>query len=184
MAHIHREPGQHDATSSAYIVLEQEGSEPKLWLHRHKKLNKWLQFGGHVELHETPWAALVHELKEESGYELSQLMILQPAVRLDELPGAVSHPVPTNENTHLIDTGDGTPQPHYHTDRSYAFVTTQMPKLEPDEGESKEARPMTMQQIIDIPTGEIPESTRKIAVFVLADVHSSHERVDPTGYLV
>lgn len=184
MPHIHTEAGQHDATSSAYIILEQAGNEPKLWLHRHKKLNMWLQYGGHVELMETPWSALIHELKEESGYDLSQLMILQPPLRLDTLTNTKSHPMPVNENTHVIDTGDGTAQPHYHTDRAYAFVTSEMPASQPEEGESNHAVPMSLQEIIEIPEGEIPESTREIALFVLAALRLSYERVDTTQYPV
>lgn len=184
MPHIHTEPGQHDETSSAYIILERAGEEPRLWLHRHKKLKKWLQYGGHVELNETPWSALIHELKEESGYDLSQLMILQPPLRLDALTNAKSHPVAVNENTHVIDTGDGTAQPHYHTDRAYAFITTDMPASHPEEGESNHAVPMTLQEIIDIPTGEIPESTREIALFVLDAIRQSYDRVDTTQYPV
>jgi hypothetical protein len=49
MAHIHTEPGQHDFTASAFIIrldrLDERG-QPKLLLHKHKKLHKLLQFGG------------------------------------------------------------------------------------------------------------------------------------------
>jgi len=63
MAHIHTQPGQHDHTASAYIVRT-DFDEPKIMLHLHRKIGKYLQFGGHVELHETPWQAVVHELRE------------------------------------------------------------------------------------------------------------------------
>ncbi len=53
MAHIHTQPGQHDHTASAYI-FRVDFDEPKLVLHLHRKINKYLQFGGHIELHETP----------------------------------------------------------------------------------------------------------------------------------
>lgn len=70
MPHIHTEPGQHDLTVSAYIV-RMDLPEPAIILHKHRKLNKWLQFGGHVEPHENPWQAVQREIREESGYELS-----------------------------------------------------------------------------------------------------------------
>lgn len=182
MPHIHTNPGQHDATSSAYIVIEQPDAEPKIILHIHKKLGTWMQFGGHVELDETPWQAIAHELVEESGYELSELELLQPPVRLDSLRGAKSHPMPINENTHLIDTGDGTPRPHYHTDRAYAFVARSTPRQIPHEGESQELCTMTIDEVRAIKRGAIPESTRQIALFLLEKVLISYDRVDPSKY--
>jgi 8-oxo-dGTP pyrophosphatase MutT (NUDIX family) len=182
MPHIHREAGQHDATSSAYIVLEQPETEPRIVLHVHKKLHIWMQFGGHVELTETPWQAMAHESIEESGYSLAELKLLQPHVRLDALDGATSHPLPVNENTHLIDTHDGTPQPHYHTDRAYAFVAESMPKRPPGEGESKDIKAMTIGEVRAIETGMIPESTRQIALFVLEKVLPTYDQVNPSQY--
>ncbi len=182
MPHIHKEAGQHDATSSAYIVVERESAEPGILLHLHKKIHVWMQFGGHVELSETPWQAITHELVEESGYRLSELELLQPRLRLDILQNAVSHPMPVNENTHLIDTGDGTPQPHYHTDRGYAFVAKDLPALPPHEGESQDIKIMTAGEIEAIEQGMIPESTRQIALYVLRQVLPKYERVDPAIY--
>ena len=66
MAHIHTQPGQHDHTASAYIIRT-DLDTPRIMLHLHRKIGKYLQFGGHVELNETPWQAVVHELREESG---------------------------------------------------------------------------------------------------------------------
>lgn len=182
MPHIHREAGQHDATSSAYIVVERDGFDPGILLHLHKKIHVWMQFGGHVELNETPWQAIMHELVEESGYELPELKLLQPKIRIDTLDNAVSHPAPVNENTHLIDTGDGTPQPHYHTDRGYAFIAKGLPLASPQEGESQELKVMTAGEIIQIEQGMIPESTRQIALYVLQRVLPAYDRVDPTLY--
>ena len=45
MAHIHTEPGQHDFTASAFIIRT-DTPEPKLLLHRHKLVGKYLQIGG------------------------------------------------------------------------------------------------------------------------------------------
>lgn len=65
MSHIHPGHGQHDICVSAYIVLL--GDESKMLLHKHRKLGTLLQFGGHVELDETPWQAVLREIMEESG---------------------------------------------------------------------------------------------------------------------
>jgi len=42
----------------------------KVLLIHHKKLNKWLPLGGHIELNEDPEQALFREIKEESGLEV------------------------------------------------------------------------------------------------------------------
>ena len=65
MPHIHTKPGQHDHTVSAFIV-RLDGKQPRILLHRHKKSGVYMQFGGHIELHENPWQAISHELLEES----------------------------------------------------------------------------------------------------------------------
>jgi 8-oxo-dGTP pyrophosphatase MutT (NUDIX family) len=49
-------------TASAILV----GPQGTL-LHLHKKLNMWLQPGGHVEPGEAPWDAAVREVFEETG---------------------------------------------------------------------------------------------------------------------
>lgn len=71
MPHIHTKPGQYDHTVTAYIVRT-DGDDPKVLLHMHRKLGMLLPPGGHVELDETPWAAMAHELTEESGYTLDE----------------------------------------------------------------------------------------------------------------
>lgn len=76
MAHIHTGLGQHDLTVSAFIVRGAPDG-PRLLLHRHKKLALVLQPGGHVELAENPWAAIIREIAEETGYSATQLVVLQ-----------------------------------------------------------------------------------------------------------
>ncbi|MFH1207844.1 MAG: NUDIX domain-containing protein [Patescibacteria group bacterium] len=62
MPHIH---DLIDFTVVAYIVY----GDKVLMIH-HKKLNKWLPIGGHIELDEDPDEALFREIKEESGLEV------------------------------------------------------------------------------------------------------------------
>lgn len=54
-----------DLTVSAYIF-----NEDKLLLIYHKKLQKWLPPGGHIDENETPDAAVIREAKEEVGLEV------------------------------------------------------------------------------------------------------------------
>jgi 8-oxo-dGTP pyrophosphatase MutT (NUDIX family) len=180
MAHIHTEPGQHDRTASAYIVLG-NSEEPRLWFHMHRKLGQWLQFGGHVELNETPWQTVIHELAEESGYDIQQLQLLQPTVRIPKLTGAKSHPLPVNENTHQFMASDTL---HWHTDTAYAFITTEQPLHQPQLGESVTMEPMSAAEIRALPTGEIPESVREIGLFILETVLPNFDRVATTVYEV
>ncbi|MDB6068409.1 MAG: mutT/nudix family protein [Pedosphaera sp.] len=62
MAHIHEKI---DFTVAIFVV--QDG---KLLLIHHRKLNKWLPLGGHVELDEDPEMAALREAKEESGLDV------------------------------------------------------------------------------------------------------------------
>jgi 8-oxo-dGTP pyrophosphatase MutT (NUDIX family) len=62
MAHIHEKI---DFTVAVFIV--QDG---KVLLVHHRKLNKWLPIGGHIELDEEPEQAALREAQEESGFEV------------------------------------------------------------------------------------------------------------------
>ena len=126
MPHIHTEPGQHDHTVSAYIIRYQD-DVPYLLLHRHKKYKKLMQPGGHVELNETPWQAMRHEIVEETGYDLSQLKLLQPPVAplSFRAPNTTVMPMPLLHNSHFV--RDPTIDGHYHDDMVYAFVTDELP---------------------------------------------------------
>lgn len=75
MPHIHTQPNQHDMTVSAYIVRK-ENDEWKYLVHFHKKIEVLMQIGGHIELDETPWQTVAHELEEESGYTPYELTVV------------------------------------------------------------------------------------------------------------
>lgn len=162
MPHIHTKPGQHDHTVSAYII-RLDGDEPRILLHRHKKMGVYMQFGGHVELNETPWQAISHELWEESGYSLGQLSILQPKQRITKLTRSTSHPQPVNINTHSVDS-EGK---HFHTDVVYAFVTYENPRSTPGDGESSDIRSFTKAELQSLSPQEVFENVREIGQFIL-----------------
>ena len=65
MAHIHEKI---DFTVAIFVV--QEG---RVLLIHHRKLDKWLPLGGHVELDEDPEKAALREAREESGLEVELL---------------------------------------------------------------------------------------------------------------
>lgn len=172
MAHVHTQYGEHDQTASAFIVRT-DTEQPKLLLHLHKKLGVLLQPGGHVELQENQWQAICHEIQEETGYELTQLHLLQPRDRLLGLTNATLHPAAVCQTTHDF----GGDSRHRHTDTVYAFTTTQYPANKPAEGESTDLRWVTLDQLDRLNSAEIFEDVREIGRFVLTVCLDSWERV-------
>ena len=65
MAHIH---DKIDFTVAIFIV-----NDGKILLIHHRKLDKWLPLGGHIELDEDPEQAALREAKEESGLDVELL---------------------------------------------------------------------------------------------------------------
>lgn len=65
MPHIH---DLIDFTVAIFIVHDQ-----KVLLIHHRKLEKWLPIGGHIELDEEPETAALREAHEESGLEIELL---------------------------------------------------------------------------------------------------------------
>ena len=62
MAHIHEKI---DFTVAIFVV-----HAGKVLLIHHRKLDKWLPLGGHIELDEDPEQAALREAREESGFEV------------------------------------------------------------------------------------------------------------------
>lgn len=162
MSHIHTGPGQHDLTVSAFIVRDAPDG-PRLMLHRHKKLALLLQPGGHVELDENPWGAIIHEVVEETGYDFTQLQVLQPSQRMTGPLGdsAVLHPQPVSVLTHNYDP-DGR---HRHIDLGFAFLANGEPDGEPQAGESADLLWVSHAELALLT--DVPENTRRISQFVL-----------------
>lgn len=65
MAHIHEKI---DFTVAIFVVQDSQ-----VLLIHHRKLDKWLPLGGHIELDEDPEQAAVREAKEESGLDVELL---------------------------------------------------------------------------------------------------------------
>jgi 8-oxo-dGTP pyrophosphatase MutT (NUDIX family) len=163
MPHIHTEPGQHDHTVSAYILrydgeFGEDLSNLRLLLHMHKKLGVLLHPGGHVELHENPWAALTHEILEETGYDMDQLILVQPNMPMVTKlsgPSAILHPLPFYSNTHDANTPELGKGGHRHTDTTYIFLTGELPRHPLGEDESQDLRWLTLSDIENLPNNEI-----------------------------
>lgn len=65
MPHIHEKI---DFTVAIFVV-----HDAKILLIHHRKLDKWLPLGGHIELDEDPEQAALREAKEESGLDVELL---------------------------------------------------------------------------------------------------------------
>ncbi len=65
MAHLHEKI---DFTVAIFVVREGQ-----VLLIHHRKLDKWLPLGGHIELDEDPEQAALRETKEESGLDVELL---------------------------------------------------------------------------------------------------------------
>jgi 8-oxo-dGTP pyrophosphatase MutT (NUDIX family) len=155
MPHIHTEPGQHDFTASALIV--KPGKEPVVFMVRHKKYHRYIQPGGHVELHEDPWQAILHEIEEETGYMPSQLRLLQPRDGLSSVSSETTMlPMPISTNVHVA------APDHYHIDSIYLFETDEDPQKPIGENESEDVIWVSQQQLNQMPADELFPDTRDI----------------------
>lgn len=179
MPHIHTEHGQHDHTVTAYIVRT-DTSEPRVLLHMHKKLAKLMPIGGHVELDETPWQSIAHELSEESGYELYDLRLLQPKDSVRSLEHTVIHPYPVVMNTHNF--FDDNPGEHFHSDTAYAFVAGAGPSHGVAEGESADLRWLSGEELDDLEPSMIFENNRQIYRFILNTALTAWDTVATTDF--
>ncbi len=176
MPHIHTEPGQHDITASALIVRMVD-DEPRVLVHMHRKHGKLMQLGGHVEIDETPWQTLGHELKEEGGYDIADLKVLQPFERPLEVRGAVVHPVPVLSNTHSVN------QDHYHSDYCYAFVADKLPTSSPAEGESTDLRWLTLHELgVAATAGIALNDVVDIYAFVINQCLPNYHQIDASVF--
>lgn len=174
MPHIHTQPGQIDVTVTMYLFRWRD-DVLEMMLHMHKKLNKLLPIGGHIELDETIWRAVAHEMEEESGYELSRVKLLQPKLRLASLDDAVIHPQPVVVNTHEITKG------HFHSDSAYAFLVDGQPTKTLAENESSDIRWMTMEDIDKLSDAEIYSNVSEICHFIV-DNFSEWDIVETNSY--
>jgi 8-oxo-dGTP pyrophosphatase MutT (NUDIX family) len=113
-ARTHFAPGH--ITASCFIV---DGD--RLLLHHHRRLNRWLQMGGHVEADEDPSSAALREGAEESG--------------LGDLAFAVDGIF--DLDVHLIPAAKGEPE-HRHFDVRYAARTATPDAVVLDRAESNE----------------------------------------------
>jgi 8-oxo-dGTP pyrophosphatase MutT (NUDIX family) len=113
-------------TGSAFVVCRSMG---KVLLHHHRRLNAWLQLGGHDDGEDDPRATALREAAEESG--LKDLTLLS-----DEI---------LDLDIHTIPAGKGEP-PHLHHDVRFAVATRAPEAIQRDAGESVDLRWFTLDE--------------------------------------
>lgn len=177
MPHIHTQPDQHDHTVTAYII-RRDTDQPRLLMHMHKKLGKLMPVGGHIELNETPWAAMMHEVQEEAGYDADQLSVLQPVPRImpADVPDATLHPQPLLMNTHAI-----TPE-HFHSDTGYLLEAHGEPHHELADNESSDVRWLTRDEIAAIGKDETWPNVRVVSLAIFDQFMDDWQPVAATEF--
>jgi len=112
-------------TASAVVVSD---AGDKVALHLHKRLNMWLQPGGHIDAGETPAEAALREAVEETGLPVRHQRDGGLLFHLDVHPG---------------------PKGHTHHDLRYLVRAPEV-ALRPGEGESPDARWFTWDEAFSI----------------------------------
>lgn len=137
--------------TASLFILDPAGEH--LLLHHHRRLDRWLQMGGHIEEGEAPADAALREGREESG--LTDLALLRPGV--------------FDLDVHAIPAGKGEPD-HLHHDIRYVANTAMPDRLALDPGESVALR--------WVPLGEaealMKEAASTRVIRKLAEMRVSH----------
>jgi 8-oxo-dGTP pyrophosphatase MutT (NUDIX family) len=115
----------------------------RILLHHHRRLERWLQMGGHLDAEETLGAAALREGREESG--LQDLRLLS-----GEIFDVDVHPIPAAK---------GEPD-HFHYDVRYVAETLQPDAIAMDDAESRELAWVDFDRAIELMNEEA--STRAI----------------------
>lgn len=110
-------------TASCYIIDD----DGRVLLHHHRRLDRWLQMGGHVEADETPDAAALREAAEESG--LRDVALIGDGI--------------LDLDIHAIPEGKGEPA-HEHFDVRYLARTAHPEEIAIDRGESNDLAWVTL----------------------------------------
>jgi 8-oxo-dGTP pyrophosphatase MutT (NUDIX family) len=126
-------------TASCFII----DPEGRLLLHHHRRLNRWLQMGGHLEPGEDPVAAALREGREESGLE--DLRIISDGI--------------ADLDVHRIPAGRGEPE-HRHYDVRYIARTNSADSIAADARESNQLMWFDLDRAAALMQGE--ESLRVI----------------------
>lgn len=117
-----------------------------------------MQAGGHIELNETPWQTVGHEIAEETGFTLRELKIAQHTAERINDDANVYHPTPFVVNTHNVGNG------HYHTALCYGFTAEGAASNAVATGESDDQRWLSLAELRAL--AESGEARRMCTMFM------------------
>jgi len=144
MPHIHTSNGAHDFVVDGLMLKKKSDGKYKVLLHKHKKYGTYQSAGGHVEVDESVWSALIHEILEESGYSVEQFEVMQPKNRIKEVSKpSVLAPQPVFINTHKTSEDSK----HFHIQLLFLLVTSQEPAAGVASGESDDFIEVDKQEV-------------------------------------
>lgn len=134
--------GEKHFTASAWIISK--GLPKKALLLHHRKFDKWMQPGGHMERFENPVEATIREVREETGLDISFL-----AERIDKLDEVGSLlPVPEYIQEQVIPAHADQPA-HFHLDIQYVVQIDEQEILH-NEQESHDIGWFTLEEVLKL----------------------------------
>jgi len=135
-----------DFTVSAIISYKE-----KTLLHLHKKMNKWLPVGGHIEYDELPEEAALREIKEESGLEA----VLYNSDKQIDMVDAKQLIRPSHILLEDIKQG------HQHIDFVYYTMANSF-EVKPEDGEAMDLKWFTANEINEL--ANVPKNVKICAL--------------------
>lgn len=140
--------------ATACVVNKQDNTI--LFIH-HKKLNKWLFVGGHIELNEDPETAVCREVKEETNLDITLLGERYPREEDFIKPFALQRNVVKDD--------------HVHMDLFYIAIANNPEQIKAKEDEVLNYKWFTKEEIMSSNFDTFPEK-KKMAIDVLEYIES------------
>jgi 8-oxo-dGTP diphosphatase len=145
MSHSTHKPAKHYAASAMVLT---DSLPTKALLVHHKKLDKWFWPGGHQDDNENPVEAVIREVEEETGIDVS--MNLNASHPIDERASYIARPNYLLEE--LIPARAHEPL-HYHLDMIYVVRIPEQ-RIAHNKSEHHDARWFTLEEIEALDTLE------------------------------
>lgn len=136
LPHPFREDADPVHVTGSAIIVGPRGTV----LHLHKRLQRWMQTGGHLEAGEAPWDAALRESHEETGLPVAHAADPPELVHLDVHPAARGH-------THL--------------DLRYRVRSPDLEPSPPD-GESPQVRWFTWDEALAVADDALVDALRRL----------------------
>lgn len=148
-------------TVTGYVVNK---DKTKLLLINHKKLNKWLPAGGHLEENEVPHEAAEREVLEETGITVTLLDMGDPDF---ELQGVVDDQIPRPYAMfYQIIPKNTKDDEHIHLDMLYVFEADEAHQTNAQLDEVSDVRWWTKEEVLV--SDDVFDSVKGFAKLVLS----------------